>query len=339
MILPKDRTVYANLSTSFTGFSELLLELNATRHSGFVRLGFPGYEGVLFLLAGEVIHGLEETPAGRWTGHQAIGAIRARALDKGGAINVDTAPPDIVRLIAEVLESEPLYKDLASAFTSLERLFTKLQQDGLTGYVEITLADGSGSAMVLFQGGNPVESVFTSAEGVLIGLEARTAVVRSVNTVGGSFNVFRAADAGRAPDVHPLPATRPVEDPQPLLDFWGEVCRGLEEVADGLSAKGRFRMAFREVLVARAAAFPFLDPFAAEFEYADGTITFDGPLPGDFSKAVGVCLGDTVAKLAFQLRRADLESRVRSKLAGLSEKHAAVIERWDLADDVREFVA
>jgi hypothetical protein len=98
-------------------------------------------------------------------------------------------------------------------------------------------------------------------------------------------------------------------------------------------------MAFREVLVARAAAFPFLDPFAAEFEYADGTITFDGPLPGDFSKAVGVCLGDTVAKLAFQLRRADLESRVRSKLAGLSEKHAAVIERWDLADDVREFVA
>lgn len=340
MILPKDRTVYANLSTSFTGFTELLLELNANRHSGFVRVSFPGYEGVLFVLAGEVIHALEESGAMRVTGQQAVAGIRAHAQEKSGLINVDSAPPEIVRLIAEVLESEPLYKDLTSSFTSLERLFTKLQQDGLTGYVEITLTDGSGSAMVLFQAGNPIESVFISQQGSLIGLEARTAVVHSVNTVGGSFNVYRASAGYVEPQPVAAPAAAPVEeDSQPLLDFWGEVCRGVEQVADSLSSRGRFRMAFKEVLVARATNFAFLDPFAAEFDYRDGAISFEGPLPAEFSRALSICLGDTIAKLAFQLKRADLENRVRAQLSGTSEKHAAVIEHWDLADDVREFVA
>lgn len=336
MILPKDRTVYANLSTSFTGFGELLLELKATRHSGFVRVGFPGYEGVLFMLAGEVIHALEEVQDVRVTGPAAVTAIRARASGKNGLINVEAAPPEIVRLIAQVLESEPLYKDLTSSFTSLERLFTKLQQDGLTGYVEIVLADDSGSAMVLFQDGNPLESVFISGAESLTGLDARTAVVHSVNTVGGTFNVFRAAAS--QPQTAPVPV-RAVADVQPLLDFWGEVCHAVEEVADGLSSRGRFQTAFKEVLVSRANTYAFLDPFAAEFEYHDGAISFDGPLPEEFSKALGACLGDTIAKLAFQLKRADLENRVRAQLAGASEKHASIIETWGLDDDVREFVA
>ncbi|MBA4180737.1 MAG: hypothetical protein C0506_09135 [Anaerolinea sp.] len=336
MILPKDRTLFANLSTSFTGFGDLLQELASNSHSGFVRVSFPEYEGALFLLGGEVVHALEETSNGhRATGQGAGASIRARAAEKNGLINVDAASAEVVWLIAQVLDAEPLYKDLTSSFTSLERLFTKLQQDALTGFVEISLAGGAGAAMVLFQAGNPVESVFTSPEESLTGLDARAAVVHSVNTVGGTFNVFRA----RVRQDAPAPGARPLGDSRALLQFWSEVCAAIEEVADGLSSQGRFRMALREVLVSRANTYPFLDPFAAEFDYKDGTISFDGPVPGDFSKALGACLGDTVAKLAFQLKRADLENRVRAKLAGASERHAAVIQRWDLADDIREFVA
>jgi DNA-directed RNA polymerase sigma subunit (sigma70/sigma32) len=93
------------------------------------------------------------------------------------------------------------------------------------------------------------------------------------------------------------------------------------------------------VLVSRAVTYPFLDPFAAEFSYAGGHITFDHPLPDDFSKALSDCLSDTVSKLAFQLKRADLENKVRTRLGGLSEKHAAVIDRFGLRDDIQEFVA
>lgn len=336
MILPKERSVYANLNTSFTSFSELLADQQERGLSGFIRLSFPGYQGVLFLAGGKLINALEEYGEERVVGNAAAAAIAVRAAQKNGTLDVDAAPGEVVELVARVLDARPLYKDLTSSFTSLERLFAKLQQDALTGYVEIILPGDGGTAMVLFQGGEPIESVFSSATESLTGFEARSAVVQSVAALGGTFNVFRVSGPGQPG----LPAqVVPAADSSPLLAFWSEVCAGIEAVADGDGAGGKFRMALREVLVSRANTYPFLDPFAAEFEYKEKLITFAGPLPAEFSKALGACLGDTVAKLAFQLKRADFEDRVRKQLAGISEKHAAVIERWSLADDVREFVA
>ena len=336
MILPKERSVYANLNTSFTSFSELLADQQEQGLSGFVRLTFPGYQGALFLVGGQVISALEECGEDRLVGSAAAAAIAEKANAKNGTLNVDAAPGDVVELVARVLDARPLYKDLTSAFTSLERLFTKLQQDALTGYVEIILPGDDGTAMVLFQNGEPIESVFSSATESLTGLDARSAVVQSVAALGGTFNVYRVP--GQDEPALPKPVAS-ISDSSPLLAFWSEVCAGIESVADGLGTPGRFRMALREVLVSRANTYPFLDPFAAEFEYKDKAILFEGPLPAEFSKALGACLGDTVAKLAFQLKRADFEERVRTQLAGTSEKHAAVIERWSLAEDVREFVA
>jgi len=124
-----------------------------------------------------------------------------------------------------------------------------------------------------------------------------------------------------------------------VLAFWSETLARAEETIDLLAKPGRFVLSFKEVLVSRAVTYPFLDPFAAEFKYAAGHIEFEGPLPDDFSKALGDCLSDTISKLAFQLKRADLEQRVRTKLEGISEKHAAVVDLFDLRDDVQEFVA
>ena len=336
MILPKERSVYANLNTSFTSFSELLADQQERGLSGFVRLTFPGYQGVLFLVSGQLINALEEWGDERVVGNPAAAAIAEKAASKNGTLDVDAAPGEVVELVARVLDARPLYKDLTSAFTSLERLFTKLQQDALTGYVEIILPGEGGTAMVLFQNGEPIESVFSSATESLTGFEARSAVVQSVAALGGTFNVYRVPGVDEPALLAPV---APTADSSPLLAFWTEVCAGIETVSDSLGSAGKFRMALREVLVSRANTYPFLDPFAAEFEYKDKTIIFEGPLPAEFSKALGACLGDTVAKLAFQLKRADFEDRVRKQLAGTSEKHAAVIERWNLAEDVREFVA
>ena len=339
MILPKERSIYANLNTSFTSFDELVADLQERALSGFVRLSFPGYQGVLFLVAGKLISALEEAGDSRTVGAAAAISIAERAAVKGRALDVDTGAAEVVALMARVIEARPLYKDLTSSFTSLERLFTKLQQDALTGYVEVILSGDAGIAMILFEDGEPIESVFSSASGSLTGFEARSAVVQSVGALGGTFNVYRVA--GESEPALPAAAVRvdPIVDSLPLLAFWSEVCAGIETVADGLGAAGKFQIALREVLVSRANTYPFLDPFAADFEYKDKLILFEGALPAEFSRALGDCLGDTVAKLAFQLKRVDFEERVRAQLVDASEKHAAVIERWSLSDDVREFVA
>jgi hypothetical protein len=125
--------------------------------------------------------------------------------------------------------------------------------------------------------------------------------------------------------TRPMPVVAPAASDE-VLEFWSEMLCQAEDVVDGVGGDGRFAAAFKEVLVEKAAEYPYLDPFAAEFDYREGKATYQGEPPADFSEALGDCLHDTIARLAFRLKRADLESRVRSQLSGMYERHERMIE-------------
>jgi hypothetical protein len=355
MMFPKDRTVYANLNTSFTDFDELLLDLRVKATTGYVLVSFRSYDGVLFLENGDIVSALEQDAEAKRTSDAAATNIALRAHEKGGCINVYTLAPELLRLLTRVVDAEALYRDLTSSFTSLEKLIEKLQEDKHSGYLEVTLNEGRGGAMVFFESGRLVECVFATGGQTATGAEGLPTVLAATASAGGSFNVFRAnepnaakfATAADTPKPAPAPQLEPPSaapaaaerPPLDVLTIWSEIIAGAESVVDGLSREGRFSTTFKEVLVTRAGTYPFLDPFAAEFAYANGKVTFDGTLPPDFSKGVGDCLLDAVSRLAFQLKRADLETRIRNQLADFGAEHKAVIEKLELSDDIQEFVA
>jgi len=337
-MFPKDRTLYANLNTSFTSFEALISDLQERKLTGYVEITAPGYTGTLLLSEGELVNAQEVTADRRVVGPAAARGVTERSTARDGMINVYSAFPDVVLLLNRLMDSRPLYRDLTSAFTSLDRLISKLRSDGLTGYVEVHVSESDAAGVIYLAGGEPVESVYSVGEEMIYGQEALNAIVHAVNTTGGTFNVF--VEAGQQA-VAGVPPQAPAQEGYrvELIAFWDEVISRTESVVDGFSKPGRFLLAFKEVLVSRAVTYPFLDPFAAEFSYAGGHITFEHPLPDDFSKALSDCLADTIAKLAFQLKRADLEVKVRNRLEGISEKHAAVIDRFALREDIQEFVA
>lgn len=338
MMFPKDRTLYANLNTSFTSFEALVGDLQERKLTGYVEVTATGYTGTLLFSEGEMVNAQEIAGDRRVVGPAAARSVAERASQKDGVINVYSAFPDVVLLLNRLMDSRPLYRDLTSAFTSLDRLISKLRSDGLTGYVEVHIEGDAGAGVIYLAGGEPVESVYSTGESMANGQDALNAIVQAVNASGGTFNVF--VEAGQQ-QVANVPPQAPAQEGYraELMAFWEEVISKTESVVDGFSKPGRFLLAFKEVLVSRAVTYPFLDPFAAEFAYAGGHIQFEHPLPDDFSKALSDCLSDAIAKLAFQLKRADLEAKVRTKLEGISEKHAAVIDRFALKDDIQEFVA
>ncbi|HMO53205.1 MAG TPA: hypothetical protein PJ994_01755 [Tepidiformaceae bacterium] len=340
MMFPKDRTLYANLNTSFTSFEALLGDLQGRKLTGYVEVTFKGYTGTLLLSEGEIVNACQQDADGRVTGAAAARLVAERAVEKDGMINVYSAFPDVVLLLHRLMDSKPLYKDLTSAFTSLDRLIAKLRTDGLTGYVEVHMGESNGVGVIYLHTGEPIESVLSVGEKFTTGQDALNAIVQSVNTHGGVFHVFiEGSEAASEPAAAAAPGGDQEAHREALLAFWDEALARTEETVDLLAKPGRFALAFKEVLVSRAVTYPFLDPFAAEFKYAAGHIEFEGPLPDDFSKALSDCLGDTVSKLAFQLKRSDLETRVRRKLEGITELHAAVADRFGLRDDVLDFVA
>lgn len=347
MMFPKDNVIHAGLNTSFTSFDSLLGDLGARRHTGFVEVLHPGYTGVLFMSEGEVVNAWVEQADGRGTGRVAARSVAERATEKNGAINVFGSSPDMVLLLHRLTDSRPLFRDLTSAFTSLDRLVSKLRDDGLTGYIEIEVGTGD-KGFIYLSGGEPVQIVYGAEGKTLTGSLAMDGIMRDVATSDGTFSVYQeggrdAAGEAAAPSMlvsAAPPAPSAAEGArEEVMAFWQDVLRAVEETVDKLAKPGRFLLAFKEVLVARAIAYPFLDPFAAEFEYAAGKMAFDGPLPDDFSKALGDCVSDTISKLAFQLKRTDLEARVRARLESLSGTHEAVIDRFNLFAELQEFVA
>lgn len=351
MFIPRDRPLYAGLSTSFVAFDRLLADLCHKAFTGAVELTADEFQALLIVVDGHMAY----AAAPGATGADAAKALTARAAAPGGLVSVFAFEAPLAAAIVRSAGGEVLYHELPSAFVSLDRLLQRLECDAHSGCVEVNLAGADEAGAIYFERGLPVESVYHRDGAVLYGTDAADLIVEVSSAGAATFTVRRAHAApgeGQAPpfDSRLASAAQPAASASPTLSkppetiaevvkFWEEVIAGVEEVVDEISRPGTFLLAFKEVLLAKAEQQPFLDPFAGEMEYRAGTLTFNAPPPAAINDALGECIEDTIARLAFQLRRADLETRVRERHSGLEERHAATIERFHLGAATRAFVA
>jgi hypothetical protein len=335
VILPKGRAEYENLNTSFVDFSELMRDLKANGFTGYVEVSYWEYEGVLFVDNGTIINGVEETGAKKSTGPEAVAGIMRQAEEKNGSVSVYSLAADMVTMLASMLNSEVAHKDLNTDFSDLGQLVAKLQSEGHTGYVEVVLKGGKGSAMVLMRSGEIMESMLSSGSEVLSGAQALPHIMEIVSSVGAVFNVHKTVIEEAFKDTADIMVA--LELPR-LLVVWQDVVATVERVANGHAGEGSFLGAFKDSLIERAEEYPFLDPFAGEFDYREGQITYSGPASDEFSRALGQSLSATVFRMADSLPRIDLVARVRNGLAPVVEQHADAIQRYGLRDAMPELL-
>ncbi len=336
MILPKGRAEYENLNTSFVDFGGLIEDLKANGFTGYVKVSFWEYEGVLFVDNGTIINGVEETGRAKSTGQQAVSGIMRQAEEKNGSVSVYALTADMVTMLASVLESELVHKDLNTDFSDLGQLVAKLQSEGHTGYVEVALKGGMGSAMILLRSGEIVESMLSSGSEVLSGTQALPHIMEAASSVDAVFNVHRTALEGAFENTGEIVVA--LELPQ-LLTVWQNVLATVERISDGHAGEGSFLDAFKDSLIESAEEYPFLDPFAGEFDYRDGLITYSGPASERFSRALGRSLSTTVSRMADSLPSVDLSADVRKGLAVVVEERADAIQRYGLIDTMPDLFA
>jgi hypothetical protein len=370
MLLPKTEPVFDGLRTSFLRFDGLLSELRSDRHSGYVAVEFPSYSGTILVAHGDAISATEITPGGEVQGAAALKGIVARANEPGGIVSVFRLPVDFVQLAASVGSGAPLYRDLSSAFTSLERLMKKLRDDRINGYIESIFAKPPATGLVFLRDGEIADALFEDTGAVISGTAAVDSILDESNKREAVFSVYQSAIAPAAaapkssdeppassggapaevdnavapaeasasgvPEAQaaiiteaPTPAPveiRPVVAIGGVLAVWSEILSRAEQVVDALSQRGTFQSALQEAFLERATVYPYLDPFAAEFSYRDGKATFDGNVPETLPEALTNSLHDAIARLAFRLKRSDIESRVRAELVEVRTRHSAIIQ-------------
>ncbi|MGD9933923.1 MAG: hypothetical protein AB7T37_09395 [Dehalococcoidia bacterium] len=321
MLFPKDRPIFPVLRTSFTKFDVLVDELANEGVTGCLHGTFAGCDGAILFLDGSPAASLFNEGPKRFTGPEAARKIHAAAGRPGGLIEVYGLEEAVLQGLVRGLDAVPLYENLSTDFASPDRLFARLREDGHSGHVDVHLAQGKGEAVIMFEDGSIVRAVLVSEGKTYAGLEVADSIVQLAANHGATLSVYRMAPGAEAPGVTAMPPPPQPIDPADLADFWTEMLTRAERVIDGIGGPGRFEESFNEVVAERGTIYPYLSPESRQFGFVGGAAMFSGEPPEDVSGVLDECLLDTLARLAFRLKRADLESRVLSEVADLHERH------------------
>ena len=336
MILPRGQAAYENLNTSFTDFSELLEDLRANNFTGYVQVSFWEYDGVIFMDSGTIVNALEEAQGNRTTGQQAVNGIMTQALEKNGSVSVYGLSAEMVTILVSALKSEVVHKDLNTEFSNLEQLTTKLRNEGHTGYIEVAVSGGKGNAIIFMKDGEVVESVFSATGEVVSGTRVFPHIIETAMNLGAVYNVYRTSFEDVFGETAEIMVGLELSQ---VIEVWQDVIGTIENVVDSRLGEGSFMNAFRQALIERADEYPSLDPFAGEFEYSEGQITYTGPVTQVVSRARGECMASTIDRISVSIPRAVLVSEISDQLASIEEKHTDAMTKLGLRARVWESLA
>ena len=129
------------------------------------------------------------------------------------------------------------------------------------------------------------------------------------------------------------------EDLNGMLKVLGAIIGGVEKVIDQTYGENTFVKAFRSVLIDISEDFPFLDPFAAEFEYKDGEIEFVGNEDRDgFTKGIQEALLLTISNVSEGKDSEKLIAKVREELKSVLEKFPNEITGFKIDEKMKNII-
>ncbi len=341
MIFPRGEVVHRNLSTAYTDFPALLSTLKTGGFSGIIEVDFPENKGVIFVDSGEVINAEAKRGADskRIIGQGAIQTLLTLSNQKDGVINIYRLLPERVAIVANNLQHEILFKGLSTDFTRLDRLLLKLREEKHNGFIEVLTKEHQAMGVLFLEGGEPVE-MFTIPESgpSVFGRKSIPIFVENAIKQGAIFDVYRsegkilkkevkeAIDVKEAKEIKEKKVPERGEDLKELILIFQDIISKAEQLVDGASRRrGLFHKVFKESLIEKSEEFAFLDPFAGEFEYREGTIQFTGEIGiRDFTKGMVESLVTTLSSIEKELPRdkmlpLKLKARVESSLEQNSE--------------------
>lgn len=327
MIYPQGKIIYENLNTSFTSLEELLIGLKSERHTGYVRVSYWDYNGALFMDSGKLINAVAEIGSERSTGLDAVSGIMEKSRQKDGAISVHGLPPELVTLLASAANGEVIHQDLSTEFTNLAGLLEKLHADGHTGSVEVVIHGDGGVGVVFLQDGDAVTSILSANGESYSGADMLAKIIERASIHGAILNVYRAnlsasiAEGAEVMAGFELPL---------LLELWGDIISSAERIADGISKKGEFVKTFNQIRLQYAEAYPFLDPFAAEFDYQEGHIELKNTSVRQLNAGLAECLTITVETLDAENPKTDLMGSVKDELARMKASRGESVAKFKL---------
>lgn len=351
--------VYHNLTSDWANLGKLIKKLSSERRTYFINLAFEETARGLIYVDGEKIEAACTAGGDHLLGAEALnrltqdseatvaifsvyrqadaGALsqlddkevesRLNRLVSQAAAPVPSAPTPMPPTPAPIVTPPPSSAQPAPAASANVTAATPASTPAAVPYYESLLPSGGGtSATPSASQVTEVKSKAATFDDILEVVEVE-APVRQTAPANGQTSVAGVPAAQVTPA--PLPETpKGGNDMRDLMQLMSQVVAAVER---GMTVAGRgssFPTALRAGLLAVTERYPFLDPFAAEFEYQDKEIVFVGTAQaGEFASGLTEALRQMVEDLIFSSN-----GRVRDYIAEELRK----VER-EQATDIRRF--
>ena len=314
IIIPKNAPVIQNLHSCYVDVRKLLEHYQGEIGCGGILLSAPAAEGAIFFDKDGLIDGAFRSPEQSLIGRNAVEHLAESGPACNFRISVFRLSARAVYYWASILAAESYGQELSAEAVDLDGLIDRLASERVSGYVAAT--DGHREAAIFLDKGRIIGGAYPWSGGdfshlpghpaqFVLWCKERKALCR-VGRIPLSLVQGGAAPAGSEVDT---------------LAMLEELIGLAEKMLTVNRVQPGFDRRLKQKLLAKAERFPFLDPFAGEFEFSDQKIRFSGDTP---HRELVEALTETVTELAVE---AGAEEVFRERLAGWAERHGRQLMR------------
>lgn len=292
VVIPKDKPVISGMNSYYLDIDRLIEHFNGEFECGGILFQAPSAIGVIFFDDHIPLSGVFESKTTTVKGADAIQHLIEHAPNANFNVSVYHVESDMVHFWANLADAKPLYTNLSTEFTDLKALIKKMRAEKLTGYIEARIGGSDATACIFLNLGHIVGGTYPWMDDEL---HAETALlndlIKKAESEGATFSVFEvelgvspgpplsdgADTAAGSAESAEASDDENAEDAPDEIQMLEEFLNMFEETAMGVKRyRNEFHTMLRKKFIAKAEHYDFLDPFAAEFEYADGTISYTG---------------------------------------------------------------
>ncbi|MCJ7774266.1 MAG: hypothetical protein MUP22_14180 [Desulfobacterales bacterium] len=319
LVIPKEQPVIENINSYYIDIIKLFEHYQGEIGSGVICLVSSMAEGAIFFDKDELLNGIIQDKIEVVKGQEAIKRIMEKAVEYSFNVSVYKILSDNVYFWSSIPDAKKIYKDLSTDFTDLEGLISKMNSEKLTGHIDISIKNGEEEALIFFNNGEIVGgSTSWSAGDAGFTKETREMLIQKTKEKGGVFNVSEFQLTNGVENNQPVKSVP--KKTSTVKSALEELLRTLEEINFSMKIrKIEFKNQLKKKFIEKADTYSFLDPFAAEFEYANGRITFTGSA-SDKELAKGVI--ESIRELAEELGILQI---LTEKLSDWSQRNAKIL--------------
>lgn len=282
IVIPKESPIIENLNSYYVQIERLIEHYQGEIGCGSLYFKSMASEGILFFDKDEILNGVFAHKDDETKGPNAIASLITSAETTNYTLSVHHLRSDDIYFWSTIPDSKRIYQDLSTEFTELEGLINKMKTEGLMGYIEVSVGEGKGSGLVFFNAGEITGGSYTWGRGDSNrSIEDQNKLIQLTKEFGGTFHVSRipleengksenATAEIEAEEVDDGPSARIITAMEEMIAIFERTVGGLKTIDTD------FTTLLSRKFVEKADRFPFLDPFAAEFKYANGKITLEG---------------------------------------------------------------